>query len=573
MLAEERTSGRRTCAKTGRLIERRLRSNWLFWLLPIAGLFALVWFLIRVIPKPSRATYPCQRIAAPIACGFLAWLSGLALSAVVFRKARRLFDRSRYVAAGLLIVLSVLAVWWPLGITGRRASAGFTPSDPPNNPLGVARGINPGRVVWVHDANSVSWDGRSGAWWDEGNVHQPVVNEMVSKSICWLTGEQTDTAAWDALFRYFNRTNGWGDVGYRSGEKIAIKLNMNQDYGDRWDDDIALPTPQLVYCVTEQLINVVGVSGSAITIYDATQYVGDPIYDKIRSNPDREFQSVRFIVNPEYAGDGRIAAQPDRNVPIYYADSRVDYSGRCYPPRGVTEADYLINIALFRAHSDAGITSLAKNHFGSVYNGADSMYGWKPDHMHVSAWVRENAMSSPNALVDLMGHEHLGGKTLLFMIDALFGQEYQSSGHIRFESFGNQYPCSIFASQDGVAIESVALDFIRNEPRCARRIAGSMDNYLHEAALADNPPSGAFYDPEGDGVQLESLGVHEHWNNAIDKQYSRNLGTSDGIELITSKPGVHVSADLNKDGIVNFLDFASFREAWTLGGRGGRLGD
>ena len=37
---------------------------------------------------------------------------------------------------------------------------------------------------------------------------------------------------------------------------------------------------------------------------------------------------------------------------------------------------------------------------------------------------------------------------------------------------------------------------------------------------------------------MTSLGVHEHWNNEIDKQYSRNLGTGDGIELlyITSDP-------------------------------------
>jgi hypothetical protein len=26
--------------------------------------------------------------------------------------------------------------------------------------------------------------------------------------------------------------------------------------------------------------------------------------------------------------------------------------------------------------------------------------------------------------------------------------------------------------------------------------------------------------------------VHEHWNNPKDKQYSRNLGKKDGIELV-----------------------------------------
>jgi hypothetical protein len=63
-------------------------------------------------------------------------------------------------------------------------------------------------------------------------------------------------------------------------------------------------------------------------------------------------------------------------------------------------------------------------------------------------------------------------------------------------------------------------------------VSGNVDNYLHEAALANNPPSGVFYHPNG-STRLESLGVHEHWNNEEDKLYTRNLGTGNGIELVT----------------------------------------
>jgi hypothetical protein len=68
-------------------------------------------------------------------------------------------------------------------------------------------------------------------------------------------------------------------------------------------------------------------------------------------------------------------------------------------------------------------------------------------------------------------------------------------------------------------------------------LEGGAEDYLHEAAQADSPPSGTFYDPENDGVALASLGVHEHWNNPTDKQYTRNLGTGDGIELIYRRLG------------------------------------
>jgi hypothetical protein len=87
-----------------------------------------------------------------------------------------------------------------------------------------------------------------------------------------------------------------------------------------------------------------------------------------------------------------------------------------------------------------------------------------------------------------------------------------------------------------VAIDSVTLDFLRNEPR-ATRVTGFPDNHLHEAALAGKPPSGTVYDPEGDDAPLTSLGVHEHWNNATEKKYSRNLGRGEGIELVLAAVG------------------------------------
>jgi hypothetical protein len=74
---------------------------------------------------------------------------------------------------------------------------------------------------------------------------------------------------------------------------------------------------------------------------------------------------------------------------------------------------------------------------------------------------------------------------------------------------------------------------LRNEPLMASNITGQgVDNYLHEGAQAENPPSGSSYDPARAGSRLASLGVHEHWNNAVEKLYSRNLGGTGGIELL-----------------------------------------
>lgn len=76
------------------------------------------------------------------------------------------------------------------------------------------------------------------------------------------------------------------------------------------------------------------------------------------------------------------------------------------------------------------------------------------------------------------------------------------------------------ASQDPVAIDAVALDFLVSEFPDAPDMNYAYA-YLVEAAMADKAPSGTAYDPEGDGTTLKSLGVFEHWNNPVEKKYSK----------------------------------------------------
>jgi parallel beta-helix repeat protein len=390
--------------------------------------------------------------------------------------------------------------------------------------MGIAKGIYPGRVVWTHEPEATSWDGSTGHWWDDDHIDQNVVDYMVSKTLQELTGQTSDPNAWEALFRHFNQTTDRGDVGYQRGDTVVIKINMNQDSGSTWSRGQGHPSPHVLYSVVDQLINTVGVPGSSITIYDASRYIGDPIFDKIRSNPDANFQSIRFIVSS--TRNGRIGATRDTANPLYTR------AGVAYLPMCVTEADYLINMALLRPHSLYGVTLCAKNHFGSTYF---SSGGWTPSPLH-NHGGRSKAMDTYQCLVNLIGHKHLSGKTLLYMIDGLYGARNQSNNVLKHVSFGDDWSSSIFASQDPIAIDSVALDFLRYEAElnpAITDVVGNPDNYLHEGALADNPPSGVVYDPENDGIPLTSLGVHEHWNNPIDKQYSRNLGTGEGIELVS----------------------------------------
>ncbi len=169
-------------------------------------------------------------------------------------------------------------------------------------------------------------------------------------------------------------------------------------------------------------------------------------------------------------------------------------------------------------------------------------------------------MGTYNTLVDLMGHKDIGRKTLLFMIDALYGVESEqaavsNASKWQSEPFDNDWTSSIFLSQDNIAIESVGLDFYRTEQAVNTNmiyVYGAVDNYLHEGSQAGAPPSGTNYDPEGDGTHLQSLGVHEHWNNSTAKQYTRNLQSGEGIELVQ----VHGIPTSLLSGEITVSDFA-----------------
>ena len=75
------------------------------------------------------------------------------------------------------------------------------------------------------------------------------------------------------------------------------------------------------------------------------------------------------------------------------------------------------------------------------------------------------------------------------------------------------------------------------------------------------------------GRVLGSLGVHEHWNNPIDRQYSRDLGTGEGIELIQSLAVDVVPGNLEPDGDVDLGDLSVLLSHWLESNQTGCIGD
>jgi len=538
----------RSYPKQGKSQRANRRYCWLKWVFPLAGLVSLIWFLIRVIPKPSRALYPCQRVAFPLASGFVALLLGFGASALAFKKAKLNFARRRYIMGLACAVLSVTAVWIAMTVTAEKSV--LAEPQPVNEPMGAAKGINPGRVVWVHDPDATDWDGPGdGHPWQAEHTDPERVREMVSRAVRELTGAASDTEAWDKLFRHLNKARGKGDVGYRPGEKIVIKVNFvgfifthggvdAETYKLESTRDYMNTSPQMLVALLRQLVEKVGVRQSDIAICDSLAYIANDYFEIFQ----KEFPNIRCL---DHGGKfGRIKMKMS-SVPLYWSCNPEGVK-QDYVPASFAEAEYLINFANLKAHTGSGVTLTAKNHYGSLVR-------WPAEKgyfdMHNDAFSRQVGIY--RNLVDLIGHSHLGGKTVLYLVDGLYCGIHpvdMDKGPRRWTSppFNGDWTSSLLASQDPVAIDSVGFDFLCAEYEDPSRKSG-VDDFLHEASMAENPASGTFYDPDhaGNVKRLASLGVHEHWNNPKDKKYSRNMGKGKGIELIALTP-----ASGEKQGII-----------------------
>lgn len=398
---------------------------------------------------------------------------------------------------------------------------------PQHAPLGDPRGMNPGRVTWIHDRGAVSWDGID-FWWKPENYNEAAIGRMIELGLTTLTGATDAQEAWQLLFGWRNSENG-KTGGYKADQKLAIKTNMNGagEYNDDTKGRVASPygNPVLLKCLLLSLVEAGGVPPGAITVFDTCRIYPDYMREMCSSG---KLAGVRFRHRDE---GGPLDAVADRNAPIQWSGP-VDGETTWFPAC-LTEADYLINLANLKGHS-WGMTLGAKNHFGSFVN-SDRRRTPAAAGLHDN--IINGGMNGYSVLADLISAPQIEAKTILLILDALItapsetGNITPSSARWQMAPFNGEYACSLFFSQDPIAIDSVGADFLVNEPNMIRHNRGlgqkrAMENYLHEAAQLPSPPSGTAY-----RHNQKSLGVHEHWNNAHEKQYIGNREPGKGIEL------------------------------------------
>ena len=559
------------------LFRNRLPYKLVFFILGIAS---TIWFLIRVVPKPSRATYPCMQVAAPFMSGFVTYLLAVAGLTLISRKFGRKIVNVRLGAtmmllAGVVVAMAVI----PVNNTESAFQTTETrtgPIDGPNQPIGEAKGLIPGRVVWVWNPDATNENfqhnnpDKGDNFANPENNNGVVQGKMFRDGVLKLTGKKTPEKAWDAMFRYFNERKSGKAKGYTKGEKIFIKINQGQagwtlSKADK-ENGYALPKtlpekdsrrtsmeptengPYLVLELLKELVNDCGVDQADIAVGDPM----NPIYAHNYNVWFKEFPNVKYIDRTS-TSFGRTLIKITEQPLVHYSDKKT--TEKLYDI--LENADYMIYMAVLKPHGAAGVSLTAKLNFGNVgRNGAG--------HLHYShvANRREGTPSNTGyskyrVFVDLMGSKYLGNNSVFWCVEGMFGGgSSEIKGPVKYfmPPFNNDWSNSVFMSLDPVAIESVGYDFLRsefdgvnkhdvynNEWETVPNMFG-VDDYMHQAADSTNWPKGIKYDPDNSGTPISGLGVHEHWNNPIDKQYSRNLKTGNGIELVS------IPEDLVKSG-------------------------
>ena len=207
-------------------------------------------------------------------------------------------------------------------------------------PLGVAKGIHPGRVVWVHDPEVTDWKGPDdGHWWEGKRVKQEHVDAMMARVVCELTGQATVAEAWSKLFRHMNRGRGRGEVGYRPGEQIAIKPNwvgmifseghVNLDtYAFISRQDYMNTSPQMILALVSQLASV-GVPPQNITVCDTLACLVHEYYGLLHG----AFSAVRF---EDHAGKFDRVKVNSSTQPLHWSSRPQGKAQDYLPPASLT---------------------------------------------------------------------------------------------------------------------------------------------------------------------------------------------------------------------------------------------
>jgi len=340
----------------------------------VVGLLSIVWFLVRTGTKPSRAAYPCQRVAA--ANGYL-WLA--AYIAPVLVRTRRRLHLSATTPRDAIIFLALLVVGlvaWSLRNTDGNASHSAAANQAVKlNLVGQIAQTTPASEIFVVG-------GRTG---DDGGM-----NELID-----LMGEK-------GLLFYQSETPGQntGPTGLiASDDVVIIKVNC------QWDERGGTNTDLLKAIIDALVDHPDGFAGEIVVADNGQAQYGSTgrggSLDYSRNNAEDPSQSVQKVVGSfadrvdvstylwdtittkkvnEYSEgdrkDGYVVSEtpdPATGALAAYPKFRTAFGTFVSFKHGVWDAETeaygadrlkVLNVPVLKSHAGYGVTACVKHYMG-----------------------------------------------------------------------------------------------------------------------------------------------------------------------------------------------------------------
>lgn len=460
----------------------------------IIGISSLFWLLFRSMGKPSRLQYPCQKACLNNVIVFL----GPSVSGGLHKLIHLQTNIHPNVVLRTLIIVPVIMVITmtvdivsnynqsirnsekmerahesgPIGIPMGKVTATGLPIYS-TSPFALANLPAPNDVISVHDSQATNWDYTSDYYWQY--VNQDIVDTMIALGVMHLTGTTNTHEAWNAL------------IPYQAGESVVIKFNFNNS-GCTTENNKIEPLAETANAIIDDL-TAIGIPGERIWIADPSRDIPERFRNMI-TNPNIQY----------YGRNNCTGALNYHTVTHVDPDSPAASIATCpqgekiLPFQVFVDANHLINVPKFLSHGSY-VTLALKNHYGSVlYENFDRTT------MHAYFNESGNAagcnLDSTNILADINNNPHIRDKTRLIIGEGLFGNQYSNRGDARrWDIFENGSPNIYFFSTDPISISSVMTDYLMAER------GWQSHQQLHAGAYL-------------------GLGVHEHWDNFENKNYS-----------------------------------------------------
>ena len=545
--------------KHGNNFLSKLKRKGYFYLILIAPTISLVWFFVRVVPKPSRIAYPCQQSAIAVVLGAFSatFRSLVSLAYWVLDKIKSIFINNfsfgNVFKKGIIAALFLVAIWGLMdsnkiyyriryslktssyfdSVYNQKIKIHTENLKTSNNNVAIAA-INQ-RVVRVASSAATDWDFSAGYYWQY--INQNAVDRMVEEGVKSLTGAIDVVSAWQIIM-----------ANYSPGQTVGIKVNGN----DFWNNDQSEidATPQLINSVIKGLKSI-GIPENNIRIIEGSlrdRYFYPYYYDIVNGL----YPAVYFYDHDDttfnIGGDARV------DFPYAASQNITDL---------IVNTDHLILMPIMKAISrNWGLSGAIKLMMGVV-----------PSPLNLHNYIDDQ--NANNAAVLIYQNRHIKDKTRLIIGDGLFGMwtgiHFSGAGEIPSDTphpwvtFSNGAPNNLFFSYNPVAIDSVMASYIDAErsSRSLPQLTHSTDIAAQLAGLGpyEKPPFSTidYVDINLDSGPVEIIGLVRQncsgYNNCFTSlaQWENNYG---GVNFGTCPVGDLVCA--------NVIAKAQIEENWTL---------